>query len=76
MKTTIKDITNGLRVDITNYSAKQCYELLDKEANAGGYMQEIAWAPCIYGVEAKLYYGTGTHTFYKITRRTTALLSI
>lgn len=76
MKTTIKDIQNGLGIDITGYTFEMCEELLKNEAEAGGYMQEIAWAPCIYGVGAKLYYGTGTHKFYKITRRTTAIFCI
>lgn len=73
MKTTIKDIRNGIGIDITNYSFEECQKLQQTETEAGGYMQLIAWAPCKYGAGAMLYYGRGTHRFYKITRRTTAI---
>lgn len=70
-RTTQKEIRNYSAIDITNYTFKMMDEFL-KSKN----LQEVLYSTGIYGCNGVVLIDNKTGSFYKITRRTTALFMI
>lgn len=71
-KKELKEMGNGLAIDITYLKDKEIKELRQKE----GYFNEIAWSRGMYGVTGLLLQGNNTKQLYKITERTSAIFAI
>ena len=71
MKTTLKAIKNHSGIDITYYPFEQI-EKIRRDTD----LIKIAYSTGIYGLNGYLFQDAKTGTFYKITKRSTALFQL
>lgn len=68
----LKELDDGIALDITWYTDQQIRELREKEA----YFNEVCYSKGLYGCNGLLLQGHNTKQLYKITQRTGAIFSI